>query len=167
MITGTNPFTIASSHTFAPFQDIDLVTITVTDVNLRTATAVDRAVDPPAVLDVQADGLTLSPDKPFVGTVATFTDSGPAEPAGDYRATIDWDKGRKTAGMIIGNNGQFVVTAKHRFARFSGSRPVFVTMTDITDGRTVSASESASYAVHKTKVAEATHPEKGAVKRIR
>ena len=76
-ITGTNPFTVTASHTFAPFQNTDLVTITITDKNGRTATGVDRVVDPPAVLDVQAGGLTLSPNKPFLGTVATFTDSGP------------------------------------------------------------------------------------------
>ena len=38
VITGTNPFTVTSSHLFAPFQNIDLVTITITDENGRTAT---------------------------------------------------------------------------------------------------------------------------------
>jgi hypothetical protein len=150
----SNPvrFTVTASHTFAPFQDIDLVTITITDKNGRTATAVDRVVDPPAVLDIQAGGLTLSPNKPFMGTVATFTDTGPAEPASDYKATINWGKGRKTAGMIAGSNGQFVVSGKNRFSRFSGTKTVTITVTDITDGRTVSATESASYAVTHSKV---------------
>jgi hypothetical protein len=147
VITGTNPFTVTSSHTFAPFQHIDLVTITITDKNGRTATGVDRVVDPPAVLEIEAGGLTLSPSKPFVGTVATFTDSGPAEPASDYQATINWGKGRKAAGMITGSNGRFVVSGKHMFSRFSGSKPVSVTVTDITDGRTVSVHEFASYVV--------------------
>ena len=48
-ITGTNPFTVTASHTFAPFQNTDLVTITITDKNGRTATGVDRVVDPPVV----------------------------------------------------------------------------------------------------------------------
>ncbi len=148
-ITGTNPFRVKASHRFAPFQNIDLVTITITDQNGRTATGIDRVVDPSAVLDIAAGGLALSPNKPFVGTVATFSDSGPAEPASDYIATINWGKGRKSAGMITGQSGQFVVKAAHKFPRFAGSRPVTVTVTDITDGRTESVSESASYIVFR------------------
>jgi outer membrane protein assembly factor BamB len=68
-----------------------------------------------------------------VGTVATFIDSGPAEPASDYSATINWGKGPMAAGMITGSNGQFVVSAKHKFPRFSGAKTVTVTVTDITD----------------------------------
>ena len=95
VITGTNPFTVTSSHTFAPFQNIDLVTITITDENGRTATGIDRVVDPPAVLEIQAGGLTLSPNKPFVGTVATFSDTGPAEPASDYIGDHQLGQGTK------------------------------------------------------------------------
>src|SRR6202042_3165315 len=36
VITGMNPFTVTSSHKFAPFQNIDLITITITDQNGRT-----------------------------------------------------------------------------------------------------------------------------------
>ena len=164
VITGTNPFTVTSSHKFAPFQNIDLVTITITDKNGRTVTGVDRVVDPPAVLDIQAGGLILSPNKPFVGTVATFTDSGPAELASDYTATINWGKGRKAAGMITGSNGQFVVSGKNKFSRFSGAKAVSVTVTDITDGRTVSVNESASYVVRQSKLSAAKRPVKIAVK---
>ena len=46
-ISGTNPFTVTAAHIFAPFQNTDLVTITITDKNGRTATGVDRVVDPP------------------------------------------------------------------------------------------------------------------------
>jgi len=164
VIKGSNPFTVTSSHTFAPFQNIDLVTITVTDKNGRTVTGVDRVVDPPAVLDIEAGGLTLSPHKPFVGTVATFTDTGPTEPASDYQATINWGKGRKAAGMITGSNGQFVVSGKRMFSRLSGAKTVSVTVTDITDGRTVSVNEPASYVIRHPKVTEAKHPVKIAVK---
>ena len=48
-ISGTNPFTVTASHTFAPFPNTDLVTTTITDKNGRTATGVDRVVDPPVV----------------------------------------------------------------------------------------------------------------------
>ena len=97
-ISGANPFTVTASHTFPTFQNTDLVTITITDKNGRTATGVDRVVDPPAVLAIEAGGLTLSRNKPFLGIVATFTDSGPPEPASAYKATINWGKGRQVGG---------------------------------------------------------------------
>jgi hypothetical protein len=65
--------------------------------------------------------------------------------------------------MIVGSNGQFVVSAKHVFPRFSGTKTVTVTLTD-TQGRVVSVSESASYAVLHPKVIRATHPAKSAAK---
>jgi hypothetical protein len=172
-ITGTNPFTVTASHTFATFANTDIVTITITDKNGRTATGVDRVVDPPvaagpvsatptssttppaptptaAVLAVVADSLALSPNKPFDGAVATFTDTGPAEAASAYTATINWGKGRKSAGMILGSNGRFVVSARHVFARFAGAKTVTVTVTDA-EGHVVSVSASASFAVRRPK----------------
>jgi hypothetical protein len=172
-ITGTNPFTVTASHTFATFANTDIVTITITDKNGRTVTGFDRVVDPPvgsgpisatttgpttppaaaptpAVLAIVADALTLSPNKPFQGNVATFTDTGPAAAASAFKATINWGKGRKSAGMILGSNGRFVVSARHVFARFAGAKTVTVTITDA-EGQAVSVSESASYAVRRPK----------------
>ncbi len=81
----------------------------------------------------------------FSGAVATFTDNGPAEAATSYRATIDWGKSRKAAGMITGSNGRFAVSARHAFPRFRGTKPVTIAVTD-PDGQTVSVTESASEA---------------------
>jgi large repetitive protein len=83
-ITGTNPFRVTASHIFPTFQNTDIVTITIVDKNGRTATGVDRVVDPPVDLAIQARGLTLSRNQPFQGIVAAFTDSGPSEPASAY-----------------------------------------------------------------------------------
>jgi hypothetical protein len=154
-ITGSNPFTVTASHTFKAFQNTDLVTITITDQNGRTATAVDRVVDPPAVLDVLAAPITLTPNKPFHGVVATFTESGLTGSASDYKAIINWGKGRKTAGMITGSNGRFIVTAKHSFPRFSGTKPVTVTIVD-PNGQTQTVAESASEVAHHPKVIKIT-----------
>ncbi len=158
-ITGTNPFVVTASHKYSTFPTTDLLTITITDQNGRTATAVDRVVDPPAApeptspatLAIVADPLTLSRNKPFQGIVATFTDSGPPEPLADYKATINWGKGRKSAGMITGSNGRFVVSARHAFGRLTGQQHVTVTVTD-TEGQFVSVSESALYAPHRPSV---------------
>ena len=47
-ISGSNPFTISASHTFSSFTSTHLITVTVTDALGRTASVVDRVVDPPA-----------------------------------------------------------------------------------------------------------------------
>jgi hypothetical protein len=163
VITGNNPFTVTASHTFQPFANTDLVTITITDKNGRAATAVDRVVDPPAVLDIHAGGITLTADKAFLGTVASFSDSGPAEAANAYEAIINWGAGRKSAGMITGRNGRFVVSARHVFPRFSGAETVTITVTDA-QGQVVSARESASYAVAHRRVIKSTRGAKIASK---
>jgi hypothetical protein len=142
VITGANPFTITASHTFPSFQNTDLVTITIIDKNGRTATGVDRLVDPPDLLTIQARELALSRNRAVDGIVAAFTDSGPLELTSAYKATINWGKGRKSTGMITGSNGQFVVSARHVFPRFSGTSPVTVTVT-ASDGRTASVNEPA------------------------
>ncbi len=159
------------------------MTITITDKNGRTAIGYDRVVDPPvasnpvsvpttgpttplataatpAVLAIVGDALTLSPNKPFQGTVASFTDSGPPESASAYKATINWGKGRRSAGMITGSNGRFVVSARHVFPRFAGAKTVTITVTD-PEGQVASVSEPASYAVRRP---EAMKQAKSAVK---
>ena len=117
-ITGSNPFTVSGSHIFPAFQNTHLVTITVTDKNGRTATIIDRVVDPPdtsdsttdtdpgqaappatlGAINLVADGLALPRNRPYSGVVATFSDSGPALPSGSYRAMIQWGKGRAAGG---------------------------------------------------------------------
>jgi hypothetical protein len=76
--------------------------------------------------------------------VATFTDSFTTEPASAYKATIDWGKGRKSAGMIVGSNGQFIVTGRYKFPKFSGSKTIAVTVTDAA-GQTETVSDIAKY----------------------
>jgi hypothetical protein len=173
-ICGTNPFTVIASHTFAPFPNTDLVTITITDNNGHTATGVDRVVDPPIVsepvtvaptgpaalavpgptppaLAVAADPLTVSPKKPFQGMVATFSDSGPRQPATVYKEMINWGKGRRSVGMITGSNGRFVVSARHVFPRFTGEKTVTVTVSDGA-GQVVSVGETVSEAARQPRV---------------
>ena len=117
----------------------------------------------PAVLAITAVPLTLSRHKPFQGIVATFTDSGPPQSTSDYTAMINWGKGRKSAGMITGSNGRFIVSARHVFPRFSGEKEVTVTVSD-TEGQVVSVSGSATDAARHPKVIKVTNRAKGAMK---
>jgi hypothetical protein len=172
-ITGANPFTISGSHTYQAAaladQGTAIVTITVTDPNGQTATAVSRAVDPPAAPSVSStsasvaspastvaftmlpENITLSPSRSLHGVVATFADSGPAEPASVYKATINWGKGRRTAGMVTASNGRFVVSGRHVFPRFTGTKTVTVTVTNEADGQSASVSELVSAAAQKNR----------------
>jgi hypothetical protein len=184
-IIGSNPFTVSGSHTYQAAalanQGTAIVTITITDPNGQTATAVARAVDPPvASSDPTAPGpgassapaastvsltmlpgnLIVSPNGSFHGIVATFADGGPTEPAGAYKATIDWGKGRRSAGMVTGSNGRFVVSGKHAFPRFSGAKTVIVTVTD-PEGQTVRVIERASEASRHGKLIELSGSRKG------
>ena len=74
--------------------------------------------------------MTVSPNKPFQWIVATFSDGGPPQPASAYKATINWGKECRSAGMITGSNGRFVVSARHVFPRFMGEKTVTVTVSD-------------------------------------
>jgi hypothetical protein len=176
-ITGSNPFTVTGSHTFASFSGTDLVTITITDPSGRSVTGVDLVFDPTAPaqppsgaststgstpssgslapLAVEPSVINVPASKPFDGVVATFVDSGQTEPARAYKATINWGKGRRTAGMITGSNGHFLVTARHAFPRFIGSKPVVVTVTE-PDGQSISITDSAIEASRNPKVVKVT-----------
>ena len=158
------------------------MTITITDPNGQTATAVARAVDPPTAssdsstsgsvappassvtLAMLSAGISLSPSRSFHGVAATFADSGPAEPASVYKATINWGRGRQSAGMVTGSNGRFVVSGRHVFPRFSGTKLVTVTVTNEADGQTASVSEQVSAAARKTRADRAVPRVRSAAK---
>ncbi len=80
--------------------------------------------------------------------MATFSDSGPPQPASAYKATINWGKGRRSAGMITGSNGRFVVSARHLFPQFTGEKTVTVTVSDRA-GQVVSVRENVSGAARQ------------------
>ncbi len=43
----------------------------------------------------------------FSGTIATFSDTDPANGAGDFAASINWGDGTTTTGTVSGSNGSF------------------------------------------------------------
>ena len=57
--------------------------------------------------------------------------------------------------MITGSNGQFVVSAKHVFPKFSGAKAVTVTVFDA-QGRSGNVREAASHTFLHPKVPRAT-----------
>jgi hypothetical protein len=73
--------------------------------------------------------LTVTGNKNFAGIVGMFTDADPAGAATDYTATITWDDGSTSAGVVSGS-GPFVVTAAHKFGVFKGPHTIVVSVTD-------------------------------------
>jgi hypothetical protein len=83
--------------------------------------------------------------------VATFSDSGPPQPAGAYKAMINWGRGRRSVGIITRSNGRFVVSARHVFPRFAGEKTVTVTVSDGA-GQVVSVRETVSESARQPRV---------------
>jgi hypothetical protein len=64
---------------------------------------------------------------------------------------INWGKGRRSAGMVTGSKGRFVVSARHVFPRFTGEKTLTVTVSDGA-GQVVSVRETVSEAAHLPRV---------------
>jgi hypothetical protein len=95
-----------------------------------------------------ADGATINTTEgqPFVGTVATFTDSDPSAVLADFAATIDWGDGTTSAGQILEDaSGKFDVSGSHTYADEGSAIPIVVTIAD-RDGDTMTASGIANVA---------------------
>ncbi len=83
----------------------------------------------------------------FTVPVATFTDSYPAAPLGNFTATIDWGDGSTSGGTITqpgGTGTTFAVSGTHSYAAH-GTYTVGVTVNSIAGG-TASVSDSVTVA---------------------
>jgi hypothetical protein len=112
------------------------VTITATNADGAAAsTSFAVTVTDPAVL--ATGGFTLTAGEGSSSgsqTVATFTDPGGAEPAGDYSASISWGDSSSSAGVITVSGGVYTVSGTHTYVEESapdhpGSTPYQITVT--------------------------------------
>jgi len=147
-------FTVAGSHTYAATGDYTL-TVTITDTDGSQATAQSTAHVAQATLladglPVESQGLTVN-----AAAVATFVDTGGADPTTDYSATINWGDGTSaSAGTIVpllvpvggltAPGGYFSVTGDHTYTS-TGDYTLTVTITD-TDGSQATAQSTAHVA---------------------
>jgi ELWxxDGT repeat protein len=107
-----------------------------------------KTVAGPAVPPLSASGkaISVAEGQTFSGTVATFTDPGPAAAAGTYAALITWGDGQTSAGTITAlGNGQFSVSGSHVYAH-AGSYAVSVQIKRAADGSGVRATAWATVA---------------------
>jgi hypothetical protein len=65
-ISGTNPFTVSGTHTFAPFHTLHTISVTILDQGGSSATVTDNVIDPTAnqafVMQLYEDLLDRPPD---------------------------------------------------------------------------------------------------------
>jgi hypothetical protein len=99
----------------------------------------------------------VTANKPFVGTLATFTDTGASESASDFRATITLGDRHRVTGTITGSDGQFVVSSRLPFSRFARSEKVVIKVTDLLDGQSVTESETVSRIQRHSGAEESRH----------
>jgi subtilisin-like proprotein convertase family protein len=143
IVASGNGFDVLGSHTYAEELTGQTFTVSVTD-NKASATASNAAFN---VADAPLTAGALTPPvategKAF-GPVALFhfTDTDPFGVAGDYTATIAWDDGSTTPGVITGGNGSFTVLGSHTYAD-EGSFAVGVTIKDDAPGSAMATATS-------------------------
>ena len=138
----TVTFTASSATSRIEFDDA-----TPTDTN--QGPALDN-VSLTAVPDViSASPVTIAPQTTGVTfnnlSVATFTDSYPAPPLGNFAATISWGDGTPTSnGTITQSGATYTVSGTHSYATH-GTYTVGVSITSVTGG-SASVSDSATVA---------------------
>lgn len=130
-------FTVSGSHTYAEEGDAVPLAVVVTDLFGNPSTFTSSITVADAKLHLAA-GASISPSGGAVSSlvVATLTDDGGLEPAGNYAASIDWGDGATTAGSISLVNGVFQITGNHQYAK-AGSFSIGVSVKD--DGGSVDA----------------------------
>ncbi|MCW3477889.1 alkaline phosphatase family protein [Limobrevibacterium gyesilva] len=128
-------FSVAGGHTYADEGSFPLsVAITRIADNTKitpTGTVVAAEAD---VLTGQATTITGTAGQALNNvTVATFTNSDTANPAGDFTASVTWGDGTTSAGTVSGSNGTYSVAGSHTYA-VSGTDTVAVSLTDDAPG---------------------------------
>ena len=133
-VTGTGPFTVSGTHTWAEESASPLVvTVAVTDDGGQTATVSDTVTVVDAPLSGTAATVVSNEGAVFSGAVASFNDANAGATAADLTATITWGDGTTSIGTVTGT-GPFTVSGTHSYSE-GGSYPTLVTIKD--DGGSV------------------------------
>ncbi|HEV3004845.1 MAG TPA: TIGR03118 family protein [Pirellulales bacterium] len=145
--TGNGGFLVNGSHTYAE-EGTETVKLTISDHSSNTASATETATvdDAPLVASGTLIAATSGQGGNLVlngQVVATFVDTGGAEPTADYTATINWGDGSATSlgtVSLAGGGALFNVTGSHTYSQH-GRFLVTVTIVD-EGGATASATST-------------------------
>lgn len=115
----TGVFTVLGSHLYQEEGHYQIAVTVRTGQTEAEAVYSDAEVSDPAV--VVAGGFSVQAAEGADSgnqVVATFTDPGGAEPAGEYRAVISWGDGVSSTGLVSRMEGadSFVVAGTHTYA---------------------------------------------------
>lgn len=112
---GGGAFNVTGTHTFGEEGSTSHLNVVINDVGGSSTTATSTAVVVDAPLSVTALAVTGNERTLTTFTVATFTDTGPIDPLGDYSAVVNWGDGTSSAGSVTLNGSTFTVTSSHSY----------------------------------------------------
>lgn len=114
---GAGGFIVTGSHLYAE-EGAQTVKVTIHDNSGNTISAQDAATVADAPLFGSGTRFLSAPGQTRHGVlVGSFTDTGGAEPVGNYSATVDWGDGTSSAGTIASlGGGTFDVLGDHRYS---------------------------------------------------
>jgi len=98
-----------------------------------------------AALIVNESNLNVVEGIAFNGTVATFSDTTPNQPASGFTATINWGDGTTSIATVTAGNGSFAVSGNHTYPEENS--PPYVTTVSVSDNAGDSASGTGSASV--------------------
>jgi len=135
-------FVVVGDHTYRALGSFP-VTVTLTDLGGKPATANGVATVSSAGFIVTAGDITAVEGAPFSGPVATFVAASPYTAPGDFAATINWGDTQVTSPGTVTQPGgpgmPFVVLGEHTFPEESTPGtpyPLTVTVTRVSTGET-------------------------------
>ncbi len=127
--SGNGGFIVSGRHAYAE-QGAQTATVTLQDNNNHTVTVADAVQVADAALLALGDRIAVSQGLSASGvTVASFIDTGGADAAADYTATIHWGDGSSSTGTVSLSNGTLNVTGSHTYAA-TGQYSVKVSLQD-------------------------------------
>jgi hypothetical protein len=125
-------FVLAGTHTYTAAGNFT-TTVTVfslPDNQMGSATGL-AVVNNPVLAVTASPSIKPSTGLPFVGTVATFTDTDPSVVPSNFIATIDWGDGSQPSAGTVSytpGGGGFNVTGTHTYTTPNATYPVVVTI---------------------------------------
>jgi PKD repeat protein len=143
---GSTTFDASASHLYTEEGSYS-VSISLTNINDG---AFDSTTDAATVADAALTGqgnsspIVVNERTQFSGTLGTFRDANTGALTGDFSATIDWNDGTTTSGLIsLLPSGAFQVKGTHTYAA-DGSYTISVKVLDTEGGSTVTFTSQAN-----------------------
>ena len=130
---GGGAFNVIGSHAFGEDGSSSTIHVSIQDVGGSSAIAQTTAVVIDAPLSLSAVAVNSFEASTENVTVATFTDPGGQEPAGNYSASIDWGDGVTSAGSISLVGGTYTISGLHAYAD-EGHFTVTVSVSEVGGG---------------------------------